>query len=48
MEVGQDHAVEVTGLLASRAYRDIRAHKDYQQIARFITAASPRQPQGEG
>ncbi len=48
MEVGQDHAVEVTGLLASRAYRDIRVHKDYQQIERFITAASPRQPQDEG
>ncbi len=48
MEVGQDHAIEVTGLLASRAYRDIRVHKDYQQIERFITASSPRQLQGPG
>ena len=48
MEVGQDHAAEVTGLLASRAYRDIRVHKDYQQIERFITASAPRQLQGQG
>ena len=27
---------------------DIRVHKDYQQIERFITASAPRQLQGQG
>jgi release factor glutamine methyltransferase len=47
MEIGHDQATEVTGHLASHAYRDIRVHKDYQRIERFITASCPRQLQDQ-
>jgi release factor glutamine methyltransferase len=38
LEIGHDQAERVTALLAANNYRDIAAHRDYQDIQRFVSA----------
>jgi release factor glutamine methyltransferase len=38
LEIGHDQAERVMALLAANNYRDIAAHRDYQDIQRFVSA----------
>ena len=38
LEIGHDQSERVTALLAANNYRDIAAHRDYQDIQRFVSA----------
>jgi release factor glutamine methyltransferase len=38
MEIGHDQAGRVMALLAANNYRDIEAHRDYQDVQRFVLA----------
>lgn len=38
LEIGHDQSERVMALLAANNYRDIAAHRDYQDIQRFVTA----------
>jgi release factor glutamine methyltransferase len=38
LEIGHDQAERVMALLAANNYRDIAAHRDYQDIQRFVLA----------
>ncbi|MFM8766116.1 MAG: peptide chain release factor N(5)-glutamine methyltransferase, partial [Spartobacteria bacterium] len=38
LEIGHDQADRVAALLAANNYRDIAAHRDYQDIQRFVLA----------
>lgn len=38
LEIGHDQAARVTDLLAANNYRDIAAHRDYQDTQRFVLA----------
>jgi release factor glutamine methyltransferase len=38
LEIGHDQAERVMALLAANNYRDIAAHRDYQDVQRFVSA----------
>jgi release factor glutamine methyltransferase len=38
LEIGHDQAEHVMALLAANNYRDIAAHRDYQDVQRFVSA----------
>jgi release factor glutamine methyltransferase len=38
LEIGHDQAERVMTLLAANNYRDIAAHRDYQDVQRFVSA----------
>lgn len=38
LEIGQDQSERVMALLTANNYRDIAAHRDYQEIQRFVSA----------
>jgi len=38
LEIGHDQAERVAALLAANNYRDIAAHRDYQDVQRFVSA----------